>query len=188
MILTLAGKSQRLSHMCTWKSSDVFNRTRCWFSAPSNLAMAQLRCEQVNLLGSCVPVKGMRSERNVCEAWLRDGILLKLTCSLLSGFIAQSVRGLHRHRRAHGFESCWRHLKLSRAHMRQSLRLSSKCEDHFLNSSLNRISQTFFSLNGNDDDDHDKTNHTTRFSCRIGRSVDSQGPRSLVGDKFVEGK
>ena len=30
--------------------------------------------------------------------------------------------------------------------MRQSLRLSSKCEDHFFNSSLNLTSQTFLSL------------------------------------------
>ena len=33
--------------------------------------MKPLTCEQVNLLGSCVPVKGMMSERNVYEMWLR---------------------------------------------------------------------------------------------------------------------
>ena len=39
-----------------------------------NGAMNPLRCEQVNLLGSCVPVKGMISETNdfVCEVWLKD--------------------------------------------------------------------------------------------------------------------
>ena len=38
----------------------------------------------------------------------------KLTCSHLSGFIAQLVRAPHRHCRGHGFESCWRHLKFFR--------------------------------------------------------------------------
>lgn len=32
------------------------------------------------------------------------------------------------------------------AHMRQSLRLCSKCEDHYFNSSLNHTSQTFLSV------------------------------------------
>ena len=31
-----------------------------------------LYCEQVNLLGSCVSVKGMMSEKNGYEVWLRD--------------------------------------------------------------------------------------------------------------------
>ena len=37
-------------------------------------------------------------------------------------------------------EATWKFLG---AHMRHLLRLSSKCEDHFFNSSLNRTSQTF---------------------------------------------
>ena len=37
-----------------------------------NGAVKPLRCEQVNLLGSCLPVKGMISETNVCEVWLKD--------------------------------------------------------------------------------------------------------------------
>ena len=31
----------------------------------------------------------------------------KLTCSQLCDLLAQLVRALHRHRRGHGFESCW---------------------------------------------------------------------------------
>ena len=44
----------------------------CQCSALMNGAMKPLRCEQVNLLGSCVPVKGMISETNVCDVWLKD--------------------------------------------------------------------------------------------------------------------
>ena len=54
------------------------------------------RYEQVNLLGWCVPMKGMMSER-------------KLTYSHLSGLITPLERELHWHRRDHGFESCRRH-------------------------------------------------------------------------------
>ena len=79
-------------------------------------------------------MKGMPSERCVCEVWLRDE--LKKWSSHLSGFIAQLVTALHQHHRGHGFES----------HLRQLLRLFSKCEDHFFNSSLNHTSQTFLSL------------------------------------------
>ena len=90
--------------------------------------------------------------------------------------------------------------EIFQVHMRQSLRLFSKCEDHFFNSSHNHISQTFLSLNGNDDDDDDnnnnnnnndnnnKTSHTTRFSCSIGRSADKQGPRFLEGHQFFLGQ
>ena len=42
--------------------------------------------------------------------------------------------------RGHGFESRWRRLKF----FRQSLRLSSNCEDHFLNSSLKHTSVKYF--------------------------------------------
>ena len=42
---------------------------------------------------------------------------------------------LQSHHRGHGFESCWRQRYFSGANMRQSLRLSSKCEDHFFNNS-----------------------------------------------------
>ena len=45
---------------------------RCRCSALTNWTLKPLRCEQVNLLGSCLPVKGMMSEWNVCEVWLRD--------------------------------------------------------------------------------------------------------------------
>ena len=38
--------------------------------------------------------------------------------------------------------------KISAAHIRQSLRLSSKCEDHFFNSSFNHASSTFPAHNG----------------------------------------
>ena len=38
----------------------------------------------------------------------------KLTSSQLSDFVAQLVRALHRHRKGHGFESCWRHLNFFR--------------------------------------------------------------------------
>ena len=58
--------------------------------------MKPLKYEQVNLLGSCVPMKGMMSDR-------------KMTCSHLGGFITPLERELHWHRRGHGFESCWRH-------------------------------------------------------------------------------
>ena len=45
--------------------------------------MKPLRREQVNLLGSCVPVKGMMSEMNVCEVWLRDELKKWSSMSLL---------------------------------------------------------------------------------------------------------
>ena len=87
--------------------------------------------EQVNLLGSCFPVKGMSYERMLyamrCLKSNEDMILalagqfkqlshepekfkghstgFELTCSRLCDFIAQLVRALHRHRRGHGFES-----------------------------------------------------------------------------------
>ena len=63
---------------------------QCWCSAPTNWAMKPLRCEEVNLLGSCVP-------------W-----------SHLSGFIAQLKRTLHRYRTGHGSESRWKPLTFFR--------------------------------------------------------------------------
>ena len=36
------------------------------------LSYEALRYEQVDLLGSCLPVKGIMSERNLDEMWLRD--------------------------------------------------------------------------------------------------------------------
>mgnify|MGYP006964549720 CR=1 FL=1 len=85
-------QSQRLSHMCTWKTSGVFNGIQthdlcCWCSAPTNWAMKPLRCGEVTLLGSFV------------------------TCSHLSGFIVQLERGLHRHRRGRRYQSFWKQLK-----------------------------------------------------------------------------
>ena len=55
--------------------------------------MKQLRCEQVKLLGSFVRVKGMTSERNVYELWLREN---------------------WRNDHGHGFQSRWRYLKIFR--------------------------------------------------------------------------
>ena len=75
----------------------------------TNWAIKPLECEQVNLLVSYVPVKGIMRKRIVC------------------------VRALHRHRNGHVFESHWGHLKFVRCtYMRQSLRLSSKFENYFL--------------------------------------------------------
>ena len=64
----------------------------------------------------------------------------------LSGIIAQLVKALHQYRRGHGFESIVNTWNFSGAHMRQLLKLSSTCEDHFFNSSFNHCSQTFLSF------------------------------------------
>ena len=79
--------------------------------------------EQVNLLGSCFPVKGMSYERMLyaVRCWKSNEVMIlalagqlkqlsqwnagQLNCSQLCDFIAQLVRALHRHRRGHGFES-----------------------------------------------------------------------------------
>ena len=55
-----------------------------------------LICEQVNLLGSCVPMKGMMGERNVCWTcvpFTGTHEPNKVTCSHLSGFLGP--RALH---------------------------------------------------------------------------------------------
>ena len=85
----------KLSHeLKKWSSHLLDNLSNCLICAPkkfqvsssglkpitlampvqcsSHWAMKPLSCEQLNLLGSCVPVKGMMSERNLCEVWRRD--------------------------------------------------------------------------------------------------------------------
>ena len=66
--------------------------------------------------------------------------------SHLSGFIAQLVRALHWHRRAHVFESNWRQLKFFRGIYEAIIESDclTKCEDHFFNSSLHNTSQNIF--------------------------------------------
>ena len=141
MILTLAGQSQWLSHIYTWNiqvSSTGF--------APMTSVMPvqcsdQLSYEVIQTWAGQIFGIMCSLERNEFKHEPN-----KLTCSHLSGFIAQLVRALHRHHWGHGFKFHWRLLNFSDAHVKQSLRLSSKCEDHFFNSSLNHTSQIFLSL------------------------------------------
>ena len=61
--------------------------------------------------------------------------------------IPQFVGALHQLCRGLGFESHWRHRQKNFSGaicMRQSLRLSGKCEDHFFNSIIIMLSLTFF--------------------------------------------
>ena len=110
---------------------------RCRCSALTNLATKSHSWEQVNLLGSCFPVKDMKSNEDMIRSariissfdfkhrtsynisfirhsfhgktWAQQIDLLQM-CD----FVAQLVRALHRHRhhlilksRGHGFESRW---------------------------------------------------------------------------------
>ena len=90
--------------------------------------------EQVNLLGSCFPVKGMSYERNVICSLSYDIPFTgkhepnKLTCSSLCDFIAQLVRALHRIAEVMGSNPV-ESPEFFRF-MRQLLKLSSKCDDH----------------------------------------------------------
>ena len=73
MILTLAGKFQRLYHMNTWKFSAVFNRIRThdlFCAVPHQLRNKATKMTVTGQsVGLVVPVKGMMTERNVCEGW-----------------------------------------------------------------------------------------------------------------------
>ena len=89
MILTVAGQSQQLSHICTRKFSGVFNGIRadnlCDASAVLLPSMKPLRCKLVNLLGSYVPVKAMMSERNIS---------FKMHLFALKSHFAQTVQSI----------------------------------------------------------------------------------------------
>jgi len=84
---------------------------------PTDLRIKPLRCEQVTLLGSCVPVKGAQVQQTFLSPiipFMGTHEPNKLICSNISSFIVQLVKVLHRYCRSHGFESCWRHLKFFR--------------------------------------------------------------------------
>ena len=42
----------------------------------TNRAMKPLRCDQVNLLDSCVSVRGLMRDRNVAERWIEETIFI----------------------------------------------------------------------------------------------------------------
>ena len=119
-------KSKQLSLMWTWKFSGDFNG----FHA-HDLCNTGLQCSY-------------QQSYEATQIW--EGQLVGLMCShernvqISSSFIAQLVRALHWHRRGYGFESPWSHLKIfSDANTyiwHHCLKLSSKCQDDFFNSSL----------------------------------------------------
>ena len=84
MIFTLAGQSQRLSHLCTCKISGVFNgiQTHNLCDASAVLLPTVWSHSHVSrsICWARVPVKGMTSERNVYELWLRDEMIFVLSC------------------------------------------------------------------------------------------------------------
>ena len=130
MILTLAEQFQRLSHkiMCTLKILGVFKE----------IGIHDL-CDDGAVLfptepwsHSDVSKEQMSSTNWPLHIWVGSLLRWLEHCTCIAEVMGSNP-----------VEDTW---YFWGAHIRKSLRLSRKCEDHFLNSSLNHNSQTFLSI------------------------------------------